>query len=118
MATATRTLSAALQPVIEYDNPGYSSTILNIDVQNKGAAAVAGWKVLARRTKSAPLRDITPASITAADGNLVVTPSPRAAANLAAAANTQLALNVTLWDRVEIHFQGVGAELVAHWESL
>ncbi|NMG48290.1 hypothetical protein GO613_09275 [Azoarcus communis] len=118
MPSASRTLTASLQPVVEFDNPGYSSSVLRIDIENKGAAGVAGWKILARPVRSAPLRDITPASVTSADGYLVVTPAPRAAASLGAGQNTQLALNCTLWERIEVHFQGVGAEVVAHWDAL
>lgn len=115
---AYRTLTATLDTVVQAANPGYGASVLRVDIENKGASAVTGWKVLGRATADAPMRDITPGSITAADGYLVVSPSPRAANTLAAGANTQLALNITLWDRIEIQFQGVGAEVAASWELM
>jgi len=76
--TANRTLTANLEPVVVIDNPGYSGSILRVDLENKGASAVTGWKLYGQVTPNAPLRDITPGSVTAADGYLVVTPAPRA----------------------------------------
>lgn len=118
MPNATRTLGADLAPIVTLENPGYGFSLLRVDLENRGTAAVTGWAILARAVPGAPLRDITPASLTSADGYLVVTPSPRAANNLPAGQNTQLALNVTLWSYVEIQFRGPGAELAARWEGL
>ena len=115
--TANRTLTASLEPVVVIDNPGYSGSILRVDLENKGASAVTGWKLYGQATPNAPLRDITPGSVTAADGYLVITPAPRAP-TLAAAANTQLAINCTLWHRMELHFAGAGAQLAASWEVM
>jgi hypothetical protein len=116
--TVNKALGAPLSVVVEFPNPGYSASVLRIDLENLGASAVAGWKVLAAAVPGAPLRDITPATLLSADGYVVVAPSPREAASLAAGANTQVALNVALWDRVDIQFQGAGAELRASWTGI
>lgn len=115
--TANRNLTASLEPVVVIDNPGFAGSILRVDLENKGASAVTGWALYAQATPSAPMRDITPGSVTAADGYLVVTPAPRAP-TLAAGANTQLSINCTLWHRMELRFAGVGALLAASWEVL
>lgn len=109
MNSANLALTGTLAKVFSFDNPGKRFTVLRIDIENAGTAAFAAWKVLARATVDSPMRDITPSSITAADGFSVVVPSPRAVATLAAGANTQIALNCTLWDRIEVHASGAGA---------
>lgn len=118
MKTANLTLTGTLATVIELDNPGKRFTVLRADIENSGGSAFAGWRVLGRVTSDAPMRDITPASITAADGYAVVSPSPRAAATLAAGANTQLAINFTLYDRIAVQFSGTGAVARAWFEGV
>ena len=101
-------LVAGLTPVIKFDNPA-RRTVLRADIENVGSAAFTGWKVFARATDGAPLRDITPPAPTTADGYRVVVPSAVNPGTLAAGANVQLALNASMWREIEIHFSGANA---------
>jgi hypothetical protein len=117
MSQVNKVLTASLDRVVEFNNPS-RATVLRMDVENTGAAAFTGWKVMASAVRGAPMRDITPASITSADGYTVVTPAPRGVATLAAGANTQITLNASMWDRIEVYFSGANAQATVHWEGI
>jgi len=108
-AQTTATLSATAAVAQSFEVA--SREVLNIDVENKGTAAVTSFALQGRVSKSAPWRDITPGSWSVADGYTVVVPSAVAPSTLAAGAQTTLSINVTKYEGVRIQAAGAGAVL-------
>lgn len=84
--------------------------VLMLDIENVGASPLTGFKLFARVSHSAPLRDITPISWLVESG-LIWQPSPVTLGTLAAAAFAQLGLNVAAYETVEVEAVGSGAVL-------
>ena len=84
--------------------------VLMLDIENVGASPLTGFKLFARVSHSAPMRDITPASWVT-ESALVWQPSAISLGTLAAAAVAKLGLNVSAYENVEIQAVGAGAVL-------
>lgn len=100
-------LTGALKDCAVFECGAFDAVAL--DIENEGGAAFTAWKLFARVARDAPWRDVTPASLTTADGYLVLAPSPRAVSTLAAGSWTHLMLNVSLYDAIKLQFSGAGA---------
>lgn len=84
--------------------------VLMLDIENVGASPLTGFKLFARVSHSAPMRDITPASWVI-ESALVWQPAQLSLGTLAAAAIAQLGLNVAAYESIEIQAVGTGAVL-------
>lgn len=84
--------------------------VLMLDIENVGASPLTGFKVFARVSPSAPMREITPTSWLT-ESALVWQPAPVSLGTLSAAAVAQLGLNVAAYESVEIQAIGTGAVL-------
>ena len=84
--------------------------VLMLDIENVGASPLTGFKLFARVSHSAPMRDITPASWVI-ESALVWQPAQLSLGTLAAAAIARLGLNVAAYESIEIQAVGTGAVL-------
>lgn len=84
--------------------------VLSLDIENIGAGALTGVAVLARVSREAPYRDVTPASFTA-QSYRVLEPSALGPATLANGQFAQFALNVSVFESVKLRASGATATL-------
>ncbi|MBL8467372.1 hypothetical protein [Methyloversatilis discipulorum] len=84
--------------------------VLMLDIENVGASPLAGFKVFARVSGSAPLRDVTPSSWTA-ESELIWKPTTRSLSTLSAGQFAQVGLNVAAYEAIELQAVGDGAVL-------
>lgn len=84
--------------------------VLMLDIENVGASPLTGFKLFARVSHSAPMRDVTPVSWTT-ESTLVWQPSAIALNTLSAGAYAQCGLNVSAFESIELQAVGAGAVL-------
>lgn len=104
--TINAPLSASLQDIADFDVS--SLDVLQLDIENKGSAAVTGFAVLARVSPESPYRDVTPGSVLV-ESDLVFYPARTAPGTLAQTNWTHLGLNVTAYQNVKLQAVGAGA---------
>lgn len=84
--------------------------VLMLDIENVGASPLGGFRLFARVSNSAPLRDITPVSWVS-ESALIWHPSSVALDALPPGASAQVGINVTAFESIEIQAIGNGAVL-------